>query len=30
MATGHATAQDQVVLEHDGYVIVELAAGAAS
>jgi hypothetical protein len=30
MATGHATAQDRVVLKHDGYVIVELAGGAAS
>jgi hypothetical protein len=30
MAIGHPTAQDRVVLAHDGYVIVELAGGAAS
>ena len=30
MAIGHAAAQERVVLEHDGYVMVELAGGAAS
>jgi hypothetical protein len=30
MAIGHATARERVVLEHDGYVIAELAGGAAS